>query len=501
MDYSHNDINKKALYVLKVNNAGLFTTDYYPIDYTAYEQWKEKAENVYDETQIACDKITVTDEAERDAIRCKMIQSFLDDFRASYPDIISKGSMYNYADDISGKYQSMPCPDAEWINSAHPFRYRLERLIHAYFLDKAMGDCIANDAIKAHSHRTIGWYTDTFVLDDTFSVTIKTNFGFGSANYFCVTLIFDGIQIIPYSRLVLYRFADFWELIKHTWEFGIVHEDWGLAFDKVRDACNHYHRERHDSFVKRYFVDELDKLTTLLSRYVKVDGDVDSDDIYKPIEVKLSENEYGNYISRERGMRREKIGGFPLIVFRTEKTSGAAGFMESIQKVNKLFPVQKYIDIIKNCCREVLPQLNKAVGDLATVIDKLEKRYKIECKERDKLKKEYEKCYSKWEEIRDQYTKIESEKREKIFNDNDGKYSKYSEQIDKLLLKDMRKEFPKLLSKWTKIHKEELPDKKEKYENQNAKCDYTFDECNKHKTYLSTISECQEKIENYLSNQ
>jgi hypothetical protein len=474
MDYSHNDINEKALYVLKVNNAGLFTTGYYPVNYAAYKRWKERAERVNNE---------------------RLLQSFLDDFRASYPDI---SRYYDYAGDICDSYLSMPCPDAEWIKSASPFSLRLKQLIHAYFLDKAMGDCIANDAIKAYSHRKIGWESYDFVLDDTFSVTIDTNFGYGSSSYFCVTLIFDGIQITPYSRLVLYRFADSWQLIKHTWEFGIVHEDWGLAFDKVRDACNHYKQERHDSFVKRYFVDELDKLTELLSQYVKVDSDVDSNDIYKPIEVKLSENKYGNYISRKEEMNPEpeKMEDFPLIVFRAEKTSGAVGFMESIQKVNKLFPVQKYIDIIKNCCREVLPQLKKAVGDLAPVIDNLKKRYEIECKERDKLKEEYEKCYSKWEEIRDQYTEIKSEKREKIFNDNDGKYLKYSEMIE-LLLKDMRNEFPE----WTKIAEEELPDKKEKYEKQNNKCIDIFNECHKHETYLSTISECQEKIENYLSNQ
>ena len=55
--------------------------------------------------------------------------------------------------------------------------------------------------------------------------------------------------------------------------------------------------------------------------------------------------------------------------------------MENIKKISKIFPTQKYVDIIIACCEKILPQFDNALQELNPIIENLENIYSQGCEE------------------------------------------------------------------------------------------------------------------------
>jgi hypothetical protein len=191
-------------------------------------------------------------------------------------------------------------------------------------------------------------------------------------------------------------------------------------------------------------------------------------------------------------MKTITLKGFPLIIFRAEKISGAVGFVESITKINKIFSTKKYVDIIIDCCKRVLIQLNNALMELKLIIEKLENRYKTECEKRDK----FENKYNDYEPMWGRFKEIEDIKREEIYNinkDKEGVYSKNSQLITDLYVEQIKKEYPE----WEKT-KNEFLCRKKAFEDQKSICSDISSDISNHKSYLADISKYKENIESFI---
>ena len=373
MNFTHKDINKKALYVLREDSNGKFHTEYLPIQIndSLSNSIKNLQDNMQEKTK---DKSLSKDDIYR--IKTQMILNYWQDIQNNHSYLF--GYRY-YCYNITGSYVSSPgismdfkmefmpsSPDDEDVrikkseNDFTRIQYIFsDEFFESYFIEEKYKECKRDHNIKAYSHRRIGWQLQNFDLNNIFSIEIITNFGYGCANAFYVTLIFKGIKIIPYSRLVLYHHyyrSNCIDLLRNTWDFYISDGSWELAFDMIRDACNNYQQKGENNFIKKYFIDELETLTSKLSEYLDVQT------------FELSE--YGHCINRNEEMIKIQLESFPLIIFRGEKVAVAVNFVESIKEVDKILPTQKYVDIIIDCCRTVLLQFDTALNELNSKIEK-----------------------------------------------------------------------------------------------------------------------------------
>lgn len=100
----------------------------------------------------------------------------------------------------------------------------LKLRLTAYLLEKTYPKAqqdISKELIVAYSHRKTGWETVNFKAGNDFSFKFATNFGYGSSSYFFLLMTYKGIEIIPYSEWITYRFAGFAENIHYSEEFYV----------------------------------------------------------------------------------------------------------------------------------------------------------------------------------------------------------------------------------------------------------------------------------------
>jgi len=469
MDNKHNDINEKALYVLRVDNSGKFYTEYLPIPIE--KALYEKMENL-EKKMIGCSLSSIK----------QMFSDFWNDIQKNHSYLF--GLRY-YCSDISGSYISPinistdskieinNCLSINNGTSSTKIDYFFNNFFDSYFIEKAYKECENSKNIKAYSHRILGNNSQSFKVDNILSVYVATNFGYGWKNYFCVNLFYDEIKISPYSRLVNQKSTMTYilETIEHTLDFYMREDSWELAFDKIKDIGNYYLQEGKENFIKKYFADELDVLTSKLKGFLYA-----------------TNFEFTKNFCEVRKETTETITlyGFPLIVFRGEKVAGAVGLVESIKKVNKIMPTQKYIDVIIDCSKIVLPQLNKAIEELNLIINNLENDYKKECEKQELFESKFKETEIKMKKYNELENELSNEIYESIKNDNDID----SQKRKSLVNEEMQNKY----SDWEKDRKKEIDDQK-------IKCSYISSDVNTHKSYQSTISKYKEEIETFIVKQ
>jgi len=240
-------------------------------------------------------------------------------------------------------------PTIQVNNETRNLSQYLNEFFSAYFIEKAYVKCLKNPIIKVFSHRKVGWHNYNFILNEELDVDIKTNFSYGYSSYFLLTLKYRNIKIIPFSRLVIYRYAKTSELIRNTIEFEVTDESWFYAINFIKESCNTLIDKKSNNFIKKYFVDECDKLCRILPQYL--DKEV----------FQLSDNLYGSFSTQNEVLSKVELHDEDLIIFRAEKVLGAMNFVKSIKELNTLFTVEEYIRIIETCRVKTLPMVEKCL--------------------------------------------------------------------------------------------------------------------------------------------
>ena len=488
MDHCSVDINEDAVCVLKIDEKGFFYKDFVIIDKSLlsilnveslYNLLRTNEENLEDDNLFALRKQTAIE------FYLELYKSHkeLFVFRDYSPRTCLKSSYIHFdfitsIDDITIDY---------FFHIDNTLRIRTEEksplrsfidytsdFLHSFLIENTYKLCSEDKNIKVFSHRRVGWTRYKYLLNDILSVEVSTNFSYGSASYFVVTLLYEDIQIIPYSRLVLYRYANAVQLLRHTREYDVADRSWEYAIDFLHEACNDLLTIGKESFIAKYFITECDKISELLPKYLITD------------EFKLSENKYGNDNNSQ-----VKLEGYQLIIFRGEKVAGAIEFYNSIKQLSKLFPVNKYLECILKCSNDIIPQLNEACDNLDNdlqlknnlldmakeVLSKKQTGYDV-CKERK------EKCEEYRFDLRDKvFEKI------KELPEVDSKYSP--------LVKDqVEAQFDKMYPDWKEILKKYDISSKELYD-QTMSYKKLLNDYNTHIAYQKSINDYKTKIETF----
>ncbi len=458
-------INEDALYTLKVDSNGRFYTEFIIIDKSLLEivniislyktinakSWNDLSEfersklNKAVEGQFGDLKGSKLEEAQLFFVKKQLILEFYSDLYQNHNEV------YGYRDfcsryaltssycqfrsvltdknfDIQISSYGIYIKSSE-NDSLHLFESFTTDFFHSFFIQNAYQLCKEDNKIKVYSHRNVGWRRYNYQLNETLSIDISTNFCYGYASYFAVTLVFLGIRIIPYSRLVLYQYANVAQILRYTREYRVLDISWKYAIDFVRDASNDFLINGKESFVAEYMVKECETLIQLLPQYLVTD------------EFNLSENTHGFFFEENKNFRKVKLEGYLLIIFRAEKVTGAINFYSSIQELSVLFPVEKYLNCIKNCSLQIMPQLNIAIEELDKLLLTIKKQIDIEKELLNLLKLESEEK----KKLQNKYDNYELEFREMLFEENKELpevYSSNSPYIIEQALAKMDKIYP-----------------------------------------------------------
>lgn len=119
----------------------------------------------------------------------------------------------------------------------------LEHHYHAYQFKKAIEAYKLSKDVKAYSHSFKGFSYDKFIFDlnNDFRLKINSNFGYGKSSFLSCTIIFKGVPLIPYSRLVLYEVNEAFSNIDYTFTFDVEEPSWKRMFDVCVDFVNNYY--------------------------------------------------------------------------------------------------------------------------------------------------------------------------------------------------------------------------------------------------------------------
>ncbi len=262
---------------------------------------------------------------------------------------------YDFCTKLDGAYQDFHgykwyvnkiSPDLTRLNEDTKETLRVKNVLRSIFktsllacrLDNAYYECEENDSILAFSHRRHGWTDTPFVLDNTFSIEFRTNFGYGRSSYFCTVLKYKDIEIIPYSLWVKYFNARMFEIIRCSADHKVKNSSWKKAMNYTCEAYNLLVSDEKE-FIKKYLVGEAEEMV-------------------RGLEDILHDREY-EFIDFHEIKRRTPSDRSDLVAFKGEKITGAIEFIEKITAVGNVADVSVIIERIKQCNIKMFGLLEK----------------------------------------------------------------------------------------------------------------------------------------------
>lgn len=122
--------------------------------------------------------------------------------------------------------------------------------------------------VSAYSSDQKGWSNFKFLkVSDDIDVQVKTNFCYGNSSYFIVTIIYKGINLVPYSFLVTYYNARAVDIIRGTRSYKRCRASWRPALEFAAKCANDA-KENPQEFIYEYLLSEISVLVGRLSDLV-----------------------------------------------------------------------------------------------------------------------------------------------------------------------------------------------------------------------------------------
>ena len=277
-----------------------------------------------------------------------------------------------------------------------------KRFITAHAYKQTLADLKAQGSIRMYSTDTVGWSRFEYPVTNDVTITILTNFGYGSSSYFILCMKYKGIDILPYSYLVKYYNANMRDLISYTRLYSVRRDSWEVAFDYVEKASNTASKDEA-LFVRSYIMDEVNQmlhgLETILSNAVSY---VDS------LVAKAGEECKSDYLTvRNMDLSEKKTYEvYPeemTMVIKSEKVTDALDFLDNLSKLSISVPeIESAENRIKEMAQSLNPELSSSIRRIEEQICNLDVRideHKRSIEEKEATLAPYEK------EIDDLYEK------------------------------------------------------------------------------------------------
>ena len=143
--------------------------------------------------------------------------------------------------------------------------YKLKLTFNHYLYKQAILKA-KNNGYLAYSHRKFGWNTERFNLDENFRINVYTNFGYGKSSYFTLTLYYNEIPIIPYTKVIYYPFVNASSVLDYTNDYDVNYESFMKCFSFVAEELKDFKQHGKDTFIYKHITQSLDELTFLIDK-------------------------------------------------------------------------------------------------------------------------------------------------------------------------------------------------------------------------------------------
>ena len=247
-----------------------------------------------------------------------------------------------------------------------------------------------------YSRESIGWDGYEYKVNDDVIIYVNTNFGYGYSSYFTLGLKYKGIDILPYSSVVNYYYADMRDIIRYLRNYSTQSNSWNLAFDFVEKTANQAAIEP-DKFCEKFLKNEINSMLAGL-------GDVvaNPNAFLNKFSTMTSKDNDSGFITIRAHMNVDEKSKFKVypyemaVAFMAEKIMNALMLLNNLESVSTVYsPVQdavlkvkeismKGLPKIKECADKMIPKmnslreaLNKIDAGLERITSEIEKHEEI----------------------------------------------------------------------------------------------------------------------------
>ncbi len=250
-----------------------------------------------------------------------------------------------------------------------------KRYIAAEDYIKACNTITTLKDLKILSTESIGWSTFEHRVGSDITFKIHTNFGYGRSAYFRMTMTYKGVDILPYSHVVTYPFANMQDLVRATRSYRPVRENWPLAMDFIVYTANLAQKDEEE-FLKVWLKNEVEEMMAGL-RIICADPET---------MIKKYENSTGketNYLAVRNftAVDVQKFLACPSEMetsLKSTKMSGALMFLDNLQSIAHVFGyIDKALYEMKDLALSIIPEIEVLEKRLIDQIHHLEKDLKV----------------------------------------------------------------------------------------------------------------------------
>ena len=243
------------------------------------------------------------------------------------------------------------------------------RYIRAFEFYTALNKIKADEANVMYSTEFIGWTKFNYSINKNVDVNFKSNFCYGRSAYFHITLIYKGVEILSYPKLVQYYYANMYDLIDCTESFKPERHNWKPALTFVVDQAN-WAAVDEAAFVKKWIIDGTNEMVVGLEEILNSPHSV----IDKLIKSDLDDSS----LYAVRNITKEEIAEYKIykhemtIVFQAEKISGSLLLIPNLIKLCNLYSeINSIIHEIERINKVFFPTLHNAIIALSNKINSL----------------------------------------------------------------------------------------------------------------------------------
>lgn len=240
------------------------------------------------------------------------------------------------------------------------------RYIQAYEFYAALKKIKDNEKNIMYSTELIGWTKFNYSINKDVNVDFKSNFCYGRSAYFHITLIYKGVEILSYPKLVQYYYANMFDIIDCTESFEPNRQNWRVALSFVVDQAN-WAIEDEAAFVKKWILDGTKELMQGLREILDTPNLV----IDRLIRCNLDDSS----LYAVRNITQDEIAEYKVyrqemtIAFQAEKITGALLLIPNLEKISNLYPqIKTIIEDIKKINKDFFPLLDDAIHSLCNRI-------------------------------------------------------------------------------------------------------------------------------------
>jgi len=249
-----------------------------------------------------------------------------------------------------------------------------KRYINAYSYKTTLSQLKEQGNIRMYSTDTVGWSEFEYQITNEVKISVSTNFGYGSSAYFILGMSYKGIDILPYSYLVKYYYANMRDLVRYTRRYEVVRSSWEVAFDYVEKASNMANKDA-EQFVRTYVMEEVNQMLYGLKAIL-----LDSTQYAEQLVRKADEECDSDYLTVRNMDQYEKrtYEVYPeemSMVIKSEKVTGALDFLENLLKLSVFIPeITDAVKQIRDLSLALSPELGSYINKLNEQIDHLDNR-------------------------------------------------------------------------------------------------------------------------------